>query len=292
MLIIFQVRQGVMAKSQAFVFNNYNRSLADGLWHRVDIYKTDFKYRLTVDRCIESDSSPKSSGEVTVTLDNPVATTFISGCEHEMSIELHDLYLSSNQHSPLQLGGLYDKERIPDALNYRGNFVGCVRNLKVNGELYDLELDSPKSLGFHSNSAPSCERASNLCNPKNETNYCANGVCDANFFRAQCTCQPGYRGRNCEFKALPFDFQTPGINKKTGSYLKYRYVHQSDSRHSVYDVYLKRFTKIQLLFRTRQNTTGRVQTLFQITSPNRAQYVYLELCDNRLQFRYVIGESA
>ena len=104
-------------------------------------------------------------------------------------------------------------------------------------------------------------------------------------------CKPGYRGAQCEFKSLPFDFQTPNINKRAGSYLKYRYVYQSDTKNSAYDAYLKKFTKIQLLFRTRENTTDRAQTLFQITSPNRAQYVYLEIANNRLAFRYDIGSG-
>ena len=290
--LVFQIKQGLSGKGQSFVFNNYNRSLNDGLWHRVDVYKTNFKYRITVDRCSDEvgfNSNVNNLIRVAHKSSSNHMASFLNGCEHEFQIQLHDLFISVNQHYPLQLGGVYNPASLPSSLDYRGNFIGCIRNFKVNGELYDLEIDTAKTMGLHQNSVASCPRANNLCNPKNESNYCMNGVCDANYFRSECLCKPGYRGRNCEFKALPFDFQTPNINKKAGSYLKYRYVYQSDNRNSVYDLYLKKFTKIQLLFRTRENTTYRVQTLFQITSPNRAQYVYLEIFNNRLQFRYDIG---
>jgi len=293
--LVFQIRQGINGKSMSFIFNNFNRTLNDGIWHRVDIFKTNFKYRITIDRCIDDINSFHSTNEQQqqriINKNNPnQLTSYLNGCEHEFQIQIHDLFININQYYPLQLGGLYDKQSVPKSLDYRGNFIGCIRNLKVNGELFDLEIDTPTSQGFQQNSANYCPRTDKLCNPSNDTNYCLNGVCDANFYKSECTCKPGYRGRNCEFKALPFDFQTPNINKKAGSYLKYRYVYQSDNnKMSAYDSHLKKFTKIQLLFRTRENTTDRYQTLFQITSPNRAQYVYLEIYNNRLQFRYDIG---
>ena len=289
--LVFQLRQGVNGRKMSFVFNNYNRSLNDGYWHRIDIYKSSFKYRITIDRCLDDGQSfaePKVSHRSR--LNSEPYTSFINGCEHEFQVQIHDLFINSNQYYPLQLGGVWDKSHLPKDFDYRGNFNGCVRNFKVNGELYDLQVDSPNSIGFHANSVDSCPRATRLCNPSNETNYCANGVCDANFFKSECVCKPGYRGRNCEAKALPFDFQTPGINRKAGSYLKYRYVYQSDNRNSAYDNYLKKFTKIQLLFRTRADTNSRAQTLFQITSPNRAHYVYLEVANSRLHFRLILKE--
>jgi len=288
--LVFQTRQGINGKSMSFIFNNFNRTLNDGYWHRIDIFKSNFKFRITIDRCIEENTSFLNADQRITHKNNPnQLTSFLNGCEHEFQVQIHDLFINVNQYLPLQLGGLYDKTSVPRSLDYRGSFVGCIRNFKVNGEFYDLEIDTPNRQGFQLNSINSCPRVDKLCNPSNESNYCLNGICDASFFKSECLCKPGYRGRNCEFKALPFDFQTPGINKKAGSYLKYRYVYQSDNKNSAYDTYLKKFTKIQLLFRTRENTSDRVQTLFQITSPNRAQYVYLEICNNRLQFRYDIG---
>lgn len=277
--------------------NNYNRTLSDGYWHRVDIYKTSFKYRITIDRCIDEYNSllyAQAANEPGSRLTHKSQTQNnvniqVNGCEHEFQVQIHDLFINTNQHYPLQIGGLYDRNSVPKTLDYKGNFVGCVRNFKVNGEVYDLQIDTPETTGFQMNSVDSCPRAEKLCNPTNESNYCVNGVCDASFYKSECVCKPGYRGVNCEFKTLPFDFQTPGINRRAGSYLKYRYVYQSDNRQSAYDAYLKKFTKIQLLFRTRENTTDKAQTLFQITSPNRAQFVYLEISNNRLQFRYDIG---
>lgn len=281
--LLFQVRQGITGKTHSYILTNFNRTLNNGVWHRIDIYKSNFKYRITIDRCIDtnySETTTQSQNDDFVVVDN---------CEHEFQVQIHDLFVNTNQYYPLQMGGLYDRNLVPRVVDYKGNFVGCIRNFKVNGELYDMQIETSTTIGFASNSVNSCPRADNLCNPTNITNYCLNGICDANYFKSECLCKPGYRGVNCEFKALPFDFQTPGINKRAGSYLKYRYVYLSDNRNSGYDAYLKKFTKIQLLFRTRENTTNKYQTLFQITSPNRAQYIYMEIFNARIQFRYNIG---
>jgi hypothetical protein len=302
--LLFQIRQGVTGKTHTYILKNHNRSLSDGLWHRVDIYKTNFKYRIIIDHCFDDGSgqlgyqqangaSNNQAGDFLKTMHRSYSSqssvSLVNGCEIEFQMQIHDLFINPNQYNPLQLGGVYDKASIPKSVDYKGSFIGCIRNLKVNGEYYDMQVDTIHSIGFHHNSIDRCARTDRLCNPLNESNYCVNGVCDANFYRSECVCKPGYRGKNCELKASPFDFQTPGTQKRVGSYIKYRYVYQSDNRNSAYDAHLKRHTKIQLLFRTRENTTDKIQTLFQITSPNRAQYIYLEISNNRLQFRYEIG---
>ena len=295
--LILNVKHGATMKPHSFLLNNYNRALNDGRWHRVDIYKNGFKYRITIDRC--QDDSANANGQQTksdeklsllATLNSLYAINYtINGCEHEIKLDIHDIFVNINYNYPLQLGGVYDKRYLPKLLDYKGNFIGCIRNLKFNGELYDLEINTTKTVGFNSNSVSSCPRADRLCNQLNDTGFCLNGICEADSEKATCVCKPGYRGKNCELKTQAFDFQTPAINRRAGSYLKYRYVYQSDYRNQVYEQYLKKFTKIQLLFRTRENTTDKIQTLFQITSPNRAQYIYLELANNRVQFRYDIG---
>jgi hypothetical protein len=315
--LVLQIRQGINGRIHSYTLNNNNKTLNDGAWHRVDIYKQGFKYRITVDRCTD-DAAPNSILAEPSQFDQgsktPLKSQFsagsshvaVSGCEHEFQVQIHDLYITANQYYPLQVGGVYERAALPTGLDYKGHFMGCVRNVRVNGELYDMAVESTTSTGLHANSLDSCPRADKLCAQlsgltlNNDTfaggaavaansDYCQNGVCEANFAKAECVCKPGYRGAQCEFKALPFDFQTPNINKRAGSYLKYRYVYQSDTKSALYDSHLKRFTKIQLLFRTRENTSDRAQTLFQITSPNRAQYVYLEIANNRLAFRYDIG---
>lgn len=301
--LIFQIKQGLNAKTHSYLLNNYNQSLNDENWHRVDIYKSGFKYRITIDRCLQQQQPQQSQyhlNENNYDLDSKPkighkslsqSLMFVNGCEHEIQVQIHDLFINSNQYYPMQIAGLYDKTSVAKTFDYKGNFVGCIRNLKVNGELYDLQIDSERVQGFHLNSHNYCPRADKHCSLFNSTNYCLNGICDANFKQSECVCKPGFRGARCELQTLAFDFQTPGINKRAGSYIKYRYVYKSDGRHSAYDLHLKKHTKIQLLFRTRENTTERAHTLFQITSPNRAQYVYLEIVNNRVQFRYDIGSG-
>jgi hypothetical protein len=286
--LVLSLRQGINMQTKNFILNNMNRTLNDGHWHRIDIYKTRLKYRITIDRCQEQSQENRQTSSVSYQSPN---VNVVSGCEHEIHLEINDMFININYNYPLQLAGVYDRRFLPKMFDFKGSFVGCMRNLQFNGEYYDLEISTFKTIGLSSNSMNNCPRADRLCNKFNDTNFCSNGYCDADYESAQCVCKPGYRGRNCEIQAQAFDFQTPSINKRAGSYLKYRYVHMSDYRNSVYDAYLRRFTKIQLLFRTRENTTDRPQTLFQITSPNRAQYIYLEIEDNRLQLRYDIGSG-
>ena len=287
--ILLNLKHGPIMKPHTFILNNHGRALNDGHWHRVDIYKTGFKYRIAIDRCQDDPGISKTQDKMSLlsTLSSLYAINYtISGCEHEIQLDIHDIFVNINYNYPMQLGGVYDKRYLPKLFDYKGNFVGCIRNLKYNGDLYDLEINTSKTVGFSANSMSSCPKIDRICN---DSGLCVNGICEVDNEKATCSCKPGYRGKNCELKTQAFDFQTPAINKRAGSYLKYRYVYQSDFRNSAYEGYLKKFTKIQLLFRTRENTTDKIQTLFQITSPNRAQFIYLEIANNRIQFRYDIG---
>lgn len=186
--LVFQVKQGVNGKLHSYTLNNYNRSLNDGFWHRVDVYKTGFKYRVTVDRCIEDTSGsaavPDSSANTRVshkTLTQNTVNVFVTGCEHEFQVQIHDLFINTNQYYPMQMGGVYDRQSVPKSLDYKGNFVGCVRNFKINGEFVDLQVDTATTVGFSANSMDSCPRADKLCNPTNDTQYCLNGKPRLNF---------------------------------------------------------------------------------------------------------------
>ena len=196
--LVFQIRQGVNARTHTYVINNYNKSLHDGTWHRVDIYKQAFKYRITIDRCTDESDSSRANGsgengsyesDVKVvhrsggSNGNGNSIVIANGCDHEFQVQIHDLYINTNQYYPFQLGGVFEKQVLPKTIDYKGSFVGCIRNLRVNGELYDMQLESAISTGFHANSVDSCPRADRLCNPSNETNYCLNGVCEANFLK-------------------------------------------------------------------------------------------------------------
>lgn len=268
--VVVSVRHGVDAKQRTVMLGLVqNRSLADGHWHRIDVYKRGMKYRVTLDKCASDNAE----------------------CEAEFVYDIHDIYLNVAKDYPMQLGGVFDRKQLPKGLDYKGSFGGCVRNVQFNGELYDLEVSTPRLLGFSANSSAGCARADRQCSATLANYTCINGVCEADYENAQCVCKAGYRGRQCEIRAHAFDFQTPAVNKRAGSYLKYRYVYQSEYANSAYEAQLRRETKVQMLFRTRENTTDRVQTLFQMTSPNRAQYTYLEIADNRVQFRYELGSG-
>lgn len=91
--LVFQIKQGVNGKTHSYILNNFNRSLNDGFWHRVDIYKTGFKYRITIDRCLEdtySSNYVNTVGDSRLTHknghQNNVNIVFVNGCEHEFQV--------------------------------------------------------------------------------------------------------------------------------------------------------------------------------------------------------------
>ena len=153
--LLVQLRQGnaqTVKTTHTYSLANWNRTLADGAWHRVDLYKTSFKYRVTIDRCLDSLSASGSPTQRQASQSSSLSSggggepqqqqQLIAGCEHEFQINTHDLFLSVNQRHPIQLGGVYDRAGVVKALDYKGAFLGCMRNVRVNGELYDMQVES------------------------------------------------------------------------------------------------------------------------------------------------------
>lgn len=100
-------------------------------------------------------------------------------------------YISGS--TPVQLGGLYIDAYIVQNKNLRvSSYQGCIRNLKINGELQDL--DNPLR---ESRTNPYCSsntKCPNTCNN--------NGQCVTSWSRSICECNLGYTGQNCEISKL------------------------------------------------------------------------------------------
>lgn len=84
--------------------------------------------------------------------------------------------------NPLQLGGFYGDLHVTFPTKNLVGFKGCIMDLIVNGEEYDLETPE-----LHRSSKPICD-----C----ETNGCINGKCLPRV--RDCRCSPGYVGETCD----------------------------------------------------------------------------------------------
>lgn len=77
-------------------------------------------------------------------------------------------------------------------LTVGGNFVGCVQDLKIDGQKYDLESDMSCNPRVQFNKC----NVSDHCNP----NPCLNeGVCKQEDLSFKCSCKPDYKGSVCQF---------------------------------------------------------------------------------------------
>uniref|UniRef100_A0A1I7XFP4 Cadherin domain protein n=1 Tax=Heterorhabditis bacteriophora TaxID=37862 RepID=A0A1I7XFP4_HETBA len=116
--------------------------------------------------------------------------------------------------APIQIGGLTTLTggqsyplSVPPGLN------GCVRNLVVNDDQYDLATPS-----YEKNSASGCKLWGSACDSNGiETlGHCVHGDCYAdvkgsNPLVAKCICDPGWGGARCEKKIEWVQFQSGGF---------------------------------------------------------------------------------
>ncbi|KAK7070791.1 hypothetical protein SK128_020797, partial [Halocaridina rubra] len=104
-------------------------SLADGLWHRLDLFWGYQRAEVVVDMCQREMESGAVNGA--------------GGRDCRSGVPLSPEDGGLNVGAPLQIGGLahlpprYQDRGWPQAIT-TASFQGCIRNLRVNGELRDL----------------------------------------------------------------------------------------------------------------------------------------------------------
>uniref|UniRef100_A0A0N5B1F4 Neurexin-4 n=1 Tax=Syphacia muris TaxID=451379 RepID=A0A0N5B1F4_9BILA len=82
-------------------------------------------------------------------------------------------------------------------------FNGCIRDLIVNGEKYDLGVPD---LTDEENTSPGCSMNAAVCGIDNS--YCRHGECvaDASSSLPKCICDPGYSGVQCDLEVEWVEF--------------------------------------------------------------------------------------
>ncbi|XP_074646658.1 neural-cadherin-like [Tubulanus polymorphus] len=241
----------------------------DGKWHRLDIYRKGNEVRMMLDYCSLAALLPRSSGQ-------PMDT---KPCEVTFKTPGQNQFINVDQ--PLQLGGRQNVNFPQNIANI--GFNGCIKNLMVNGELYDLHIGQA---GLQSGSVKDgCPQEDRSCGV-NEPNgpYCGpNGVCTGNLAGQMpdgafhCSCKPGWAGARCTIKTKIRDF-------KKNSYIQWKIKNQ---------IYLNKIlpnpyqSKIELMFRTRQ-TTG---VLFHTMSTAGDKAMTLRITNSELNFIYALGSE-
>lgn len=234
--------------------------LHNGEWHRIDVFWTKEMARIVVDNCIGINFN-----------DDDLSRVDRSKCENVTQIVGFSEFLNVN--SPMQLGGVYQKQGNAPGVNSplmananyyhlpsKQGFTGCIRNVVHNGQMFDL--GSP---GSYSNSAQGCNYAEDLCKANSIRSRCINGQCVASYNNARCVCDPGFSGPMCDVETQSKMFQA-------NSYIKYAISFDPDPYRN----------EIQLQFRTREKNGE----LFRVASKHYREYWILELKDKKLRFRF------
>uniref|UniRef100_A0A7E5A1B4 LAM_G_DOMAIN domain-containing protein n=1 Tax=Panagrellus redivivus TaxID=6233 RepID=A0A7E5A1B4_PANRE len=166
----------------------------DGEWHDISLTQIGKKIHLVVDNC-ENLSAPSMA--------NSTCGMSVSSLDDDERLNIVEA---------LQLGGVVSvvNGNYPAAVQGRDNFNGCIRNLRVNYDLYDLY-----SPAHHENSAPGCNLYGGACDSNEatgSTTACVHGDCIANANGVRkCICDPGYIGENCETPINWVTFQQGGV---------------------------------------------------------------------------------
>ncbi|KAM8966841.1 neural-cadherin-like [Pelodytes ibericus] len=227
---------------------------ADRRWHTIQILSNGKKVKMTLDYCSD-DLAPDSVGLQGTLRDR--SSCEVSG-ETAGSKRFLDVY------QPLQLGGVRNPLlHLHPALLFKG-FTGCIRNLRVDSKVYDLEQPAESV-----NSAPSCPMTDELCKAARSPSCGGHGFCTSGLNSVRCDCQPGYSGENCKAVLQEWSFEHD-------SWIHYR-IHRSLSLH---------LTSIQLMARTRVQ----LSTFLSLVSKDRSSFLRLEVADGHFAVRFSFGD--
>jgi len=204
--------------------------------------------------------------------------TFDPYTKNESTSSVTGQFHSLDLGAPLVLGHLpqefnYDHQQ-PSFESFQ--FVGCLRNVLVNGQL--LDFSAPL---LESSVLPGCGFTDAQCSP----NPCSNGGrCIGMWESFFCECPPQYSGRTCTEPSSSASFS--GNN-----FIQYQVIDRSlerPSRQTSSSHYTRGQTFLSLSFITTQ-PSGTL--LYLGDQEGSSEYSVLETMDGHLQFRYNLGSG-
>ncbi|XP_037129929.1 neural-cadherin [Syngnathus acus] len=231
-------------------------NVADRRWHRLDVISDGKAVQLLLDQC----SGLQVSEPEGLVAGDPRETDE-SGCRAAGQTPGNERYL--NVYQPLQLGGVKPTSPQP---RY-ANFSGCIRNLLVDTQVYDLARP-----GESVDSSPGCRATDGMCLTAAGPSCGARASCLADWGSFSCECHPGHSGHKC-------DTVVPEFSLDSDSMLRFHLRGGGTTN---------RRTNIQMLLRTRANSG----TLLSVTSREADEYIVLEIAEGHLSVRANLGDGA
>ncbi|KTF89691.1 hypothetical protein cypCar_00002126 [Cyprinus carpio] len=233
-------------------------TVTDRRWHHLDIISDGKMVQMILDQC---------SGAMVNELEGlgaEMLETDQSVCKASGETPGSERFLDVYQ--PLQLGGFKETHSLRRSHPHYKGFVGCVRNLVVDSQVYDLG-----SAAESENSTPGCAVTDGVCLTAGGPSCGVHGKCLGEWGSFSCDCRPGYSGHKCD-KALPeWSFEKDSV-------LRYQLRGGGSPRK----------TQAQFLLRTRSF----VGSLLSMASRDANEFIILELVDGFLTVRANLGDGA
>ncbi|XP_047489161.1 putative neural-cadherin 2 [Penaeus chinensis] len=204
---------------------NASYSLADSRWHRLDLIWKDELVEMIVDLCSgasidgpPTQSSKSALNDSGIPTSSPPIPPDAHTCRGAARLSRGALLLNAAQ--PLQVGGLAHPPPAHTVYGWPKPILGrplrgCVRNLRINGELIDL---GHGLLG--QKSSPGCKAADCLASG---INCGVHGRCHGSPGYLRCECQPGWSGPDCATPSTPTAFQVNSYVKLALSFTPLAY---------------------------------------------------------------------
>ncbi|KAM3920083.1 neural-cadherin-like [Leptodactylus fuscus] len=222
----------------------YYVNASDGKWHRIDVRVKKKEVTFTLDHCSSAIIIEKEGvGKRLLWEDR-------AGCEAGGVMAKE--WRIWNPHHVLQLGGM---KASPTLDSTQIHFKGCLRNLIVNKEMYDLGVPT-ESVG----SSPGCAACDAIIS--------ASALCET---KSPCNGEFGASGsKECEKDIAEYFFQS-------GSFIQYKFPHAFHAQR----------THFQTMVRTRQSNS----IILSVSSQDQTEYIILQITHGMLAVSYNIGDG-
>ncbi|KAJ7311916.1 hypothetical protein JRQ81_006236, partial [Phrynocephalus forsythii] len=233
-------------------------NITDKRWHRLEVRSNRQDIRFTLDYCRAATVSEiEGVGKWLSTEDR-------TNCEVVAFVPQTKRYMNMNQ--VLQLGGV--KESIPYSypLLQQRHFTGCIRNLVVDTQLYDLE--SPAEF---LNSSSGCSLTDGNCGKKTASPCGTHGRCLGEWDSFTCHCLPGYYGSKCDKVAEEYSFGP-------GSHVHYQLPFAIPSRRTLVDAMIRM-----------REPNG---IILSMSSRKKDEHITLQVVQSLLSVSYNLGDGA
>ncbi|XP_053127320.1 neural-cadherin-like [Hemicordylus capensis] len=233
-------------------------NVTDQRWHRLEMRSSKQDVRFILDQCKAAIVSEiEGVGKWLSTEDR-------TNCEVMGFVPQARRYLNMNQ--VLQLGGVKDSIPYSYPQLQHKHFTGCIRNLIVDTQVYDLESPA-ESL----NSSPGCALADSSCEKMGSSPCGGHGQCLGEPASFACHCLPGYYGYKCDKAAEESSFGPE-------SYIRYQLPVAIPARR----------TLVEAMIRTRQPSG----IILNMSSRNKDEHITLQVVQGLLAVSYNLGDGA